>query len=323
MDTSFPPNVRVRYRRSVLLVFLSFLSLFSLPSLSQDVPELSGLLTDYFTRQGLLSSEKVYLHTDKPSYASGDTVFLKGYLVDAVSHSPSVESNFICVELLDRRDSVLLRRKFKRTDGSFTGQLELPLTAQPGDYYLRGYTEWMRNAPPDYFFLKPLAVGNAIVTDIVPKVEYVENADGSRVMKLGFFNEEGSPYAREKVSYTLTDKTGRVYRRRSESTNASGVLYVRLDERSKLEDDPRVEVTFDADKYDYTRSFYVSAPAQNYAVSFFPEGGSLLAGQLQAVAFKAQNERGFGEAVSGAVISSSGTRWRAWRRCTTAWGSSF
>ena len=300
-----PLSPQIRKRLVIPLMGMSILlCVFSF--LPQNPESFESLITNYFERQKLLAQEKVYLHTDKPAYASGDTIFLKGYLVDAITHSPNVETNFIYVELLNRKDSVLLRRKFKRTDGIFTGHLELSITTPPGDYYLRSYTEWMRNAPPDYFFSKVIPVGNAVVTDISPKIEYVNNEDGSRVMKIGFFNEKQEPYADESVSYVLTDKTGRVYRNRTEKTNASGVLYVRLDDRSSIQNDPRVDITFNADKYDYQRSFYIAPSQEEYAVTFFPEGGNLLSGTIQTVAFKAQNERGFGEQITGAVVSSKG-----------------
>ncbi len=301
MTPVFTPDRR-RVRFLLFLVFFLFLS-YSYFRGSETLPM---RISRYFESQRIFSQEKVYLHTDKSAYVSGDTLFFKGYLLDAMTHIDSVGSNFLYVEFLDRRDSVLLRRKFKRDSGIFRGQFELPVTLQPGDYYLRSYTEWMRNFSPAYFFTKTIPIGNSVVTDIVPKVDYVTNEDGSRVMKIGFFNGEGVPYSEEKVSYSLTDKTGKIYRTRTERTNGSGVLYVRLDERSQITDDPRVDVTFDGEKYDYSRSFYVSSDDEDYKMTFFPEGGNLLLGQKQQVAFKAQNSRGFGESVTGFVVSSEG-----------------
>ena len=259
----------------------------------------------FFDLQQTLAQEKVYLHTDKPAYGAGETIFLKGYLVDAVTHSPLVETNFIYVELFNRNDSLVVRKKFKRTDGRFIGSVDIPVMTPTGDYYLRSYTEWMRNAPPDYFFYKPLQIGNAIVTDITPEINYTANEDGKRVMKIGFFNDEHKPYSDEKVQYTLTDKTGKVYRDRATKTNAEGVAYISLDERSMPGDDPRVDIELDNKKYDYKRSFYVNPQAEDFAVTFLPEGGRLLAGVPQIVAFKAQNERGFSETVTGHVLNTA------------------
>ena len=36
--------------------------------------------------------EKVYLHTDKPFYLVGDTIWLKGYLVNAQTHKEKIGS---------------------------------------------------------------------------------------------------------------------------------------------------------------------------------------------------------------------------------------
>ena len=54
--------------------------------------------------------EKIYLHTDKPYYITGEKIFFRAFLLDAYSHQPA-ESRYVYVELINPVDSVVKRLK--------------------------------------------------------------------------------------------------------------------------------------------------------------------------------------------------------------------
>ena len=69
----------------------------------------------------------------------------------------------------------------------------------------------------------------------------------------------------------------------------------------------RIAVKFEDETLDYSNTFNINnAPENEYAVSFFPEGGSLLNGITQHVAFKAQAATGFSLPVTGFVTNAQG-----------------
>src|SRR5688572_3409255 len=51
--------------------------------------------------------EKIYLHTDKPYYAVGDTIWFKGYVTIGSRHQLSALSGAVYVDLVTEQDSVL------------------------------------------------------------------------------------------------------------------------------------------------------------------------------------------------------------------------
>jgi hypothetical protein len=57
-------------------------------------------LSEIFRQYAAISPEKVYLHTDKSYYFTGDTIWIKGYQVNAISHIPEGGSRFLYVELI-------------------------------------------------------------------------------------------------------------------------------------------------------------------------------------------------------------------------------
>ena len=46
--------------------------------------------------------EKIYLHTDKPTYSAGENIWFRAYCVDASYHIPTQLSKFIYLELINR-----------------------------------------------------------------------------------------------------------------------------------------------------------------------------------------------------------------------------
>ncbi len=110
-------------------------------------------LTKFALYSQLLSPEKLYLHTDREQYKSGDTIWFKGYLTNNSKLYEYPISNFIYVELFSSmvekdynkgtyvEDSKLRKRvKIKRDSSGFSGYLPIPSDLTSGIATLRGYT---------------------------------------------------------------------------------------------------------------------------------------------------------------------------------------
>ena len=98
--------------------------------------------------------EKIHVMTDKPYYITGDTVWLRAFVVDAATHQPVDASKFVYVELISPMNEVSMRIKIKERDGVFKGYLPLnPTKVAEGEYTLTAYTMFMQNQGEQYFFL--------------------------------------------------------------------------------------------------------------------------------------------------------------------------
>ena len=104
--------------------------------------------------------ERIYLQTDKPYYAAGDTVWLRAHLLDAATNEPVSRSRFVYVELHNQEADTLMQRMMIRSDedGIFANALLLPKEIKGGVYTLVAYTQWMRNFPVERFCYQPLTV---------------------------------------------------------------------------------------------------------------------------------------------------------------------
>ena len=122
-----------------------------------DTLDIEQRILDYYQR---VPQEQIYVHTDKPYYVPGDTVWFRAHLVDAVTHTPISRSRFVYVELHDQQADTLMQRIIVKcdSDGVFANAITLPRGMKGGCYTLAAYTQWMRNFPAERFFYKQLLV---------------------------------------------------------------------------------------------------------------------------------------------------------------------
>jgi hypothetical protein len=158
-------------------------------------------------------AEKVYLQLDKSHYPAGDTLWFKAYVVVGAKHQLSALSHVLYVELIDNSDSVKQRIRLFVQNGLCQGDLELPLTLESGNYRIRAYTNWMRNAGEEYFFDKTITVINPGIiskakavgeTKALPAKRAIPNVD------IQFFPEGGSLAVGipSKIAFKATDANG-------------------------------------------------------------------------------------------------------------------
>lgn len=104
--------------------------------------------------------EKVYLHTDANQYVTGESVWLKAYLLDGASHQLLDVSKVLYVELLSERNELVVKQKLKVDEGLTYSDIYLPHNMSSGHYTLRAYTLWMSNFSEDFYFSKTIEIFN-------------------------------------------------------------------------------------------------------------------------------------------------------------------
>jgi len=107
--------------------------------------------------------EKIYLHLDKPYYASGEYMYFRAYLTDQDLNRENAKSGIIYVELSDAKKNLVKRVLLYSENHEFAGQIQLPDSLPSANYHLRAYTNYMRNAGEDYFYHRDIYIGNPTV----------------------------------------------------------------------------------------------------------------------------------------------------------------
>ena len=221
----------VKIRLILFIIFFSFLCLSLTNKSNSDDPRIGKISKqiDRFSNQ--YRQQKVHLQTDKDVYLTGETIWIKANIVDAMSFQADTISKNVFVELADQSQRVAGNLIMSNKKGVSEGYILLRDTLLEGNYQLRACTSWMRNFDPDFFFSKTIRIKNPGYADIITK---------SRLKEITGFNAD-------------VRKKENVLR-----------------------------------------------------VSFFPEGGDLVAGLQSLVAFKAENDWGTPQDIKGTVLDNKG-----------------
>ena len=257
-----------------------------------------------FSLMERIPKEKLYLHLDKPLYGAGEKIWFKGYLVNAITHQDNAQSNFIITELINRSDSIVERKKIRRDSLGFHNAFTLPATLPAGDYYLRGYSNWMLNEDPDFFFSRNIKIGNSIDNTIVSSIEYQQEDDTHYTAKIKFTSNVQAVFENTTIKYLYLEN-GKIKNKGKKKTDENGWISISLpDLKSPVA--RRIEVEFDDPQYIYKRTFHLPVFTNDFDVKFFPEGGALINIPHQNVAFKAQGADGFSKEIEGFFFNSKG-----------------
>ncbi|MGV3559744.1 hypothetical protein [Larkinella arboricola] len=132
----------------------------TITALAQNEPQnpIQQQLEAYRSR---MLQEKLFIHTDRSFYVAGELLWFKINYVDGTFHRPLSLSKVAYLEVLDKDNRPVLQTKVALAEGAGNGSLFLPTTLPSGHYLLRGYTNWMKNFSPDYFFEKPVTIVNS------------------------------------------------------------------------------------------------------------------------------------------------------------------
>lgn len=102
--------------------------------------------------------EKPFFTTNKPYYYNGETVWIGGQMLYQNPIMSDTLSRVLYVDLMNKESKVIQSEAFPIKEGKISGAFVLPTELRSGDYFLRAYTEWMRNFQENDIFLRALPI---------------------------------------------------------------------------------------------------------------------------------------------------------------------
>lgn len=121
-------------------------------------------LGDAGTRFSPGDVERVFVHTDRDIYISGEDLLFSVYLLDGKRPETKQENRSLIayIELIDINKVPVAQLRCRINDGYGHGVLSIPDTIATGEYIFRAYTRYMRNYSPDIIFCKALGINNPL-----------------------------------------------------------------------------------------------------------------------------------------------------------------
>ena len=243
--------------------------------------------------------EKIYLQTDKFAYLSGERIWLRTHLVDALTHQPAFLSRYVYVELISPMDD-LIERIMIRPDstGAYSGHIDLADDLIEGDYTMRAYTRFMRNKEEELFSKKRVKVLDPFSLQIDPRLSFDVAQNSVKTGIVFIDRQNGDTIVPEIVSCKLTHKQEKILKPNKDKSFSWNVnLTSKIENRTML-----LSLSYKGRKY--SKFYTIPYDETDFDVQFFPEGGYLIPESTCQVGFKAMNPAGLGETISGKLYNS-------------------
>ena len=255
---------------------------------------------NYYTTGGV--QEKLYVVTDKPFYSAGDTIYFSAFLVNSIYFNRTTDTKFIYVELIDATGNVVHRLRVMGTEGRFYNAIRLSTKTTSGKYTLRAYSKWQTNFDKELLFSRQLEIGNYIDDAIHTNIKYEFDNTGKVVASVEVTNNHFNPIADNTIEYSLC-VNGRTTRHMTK-TDHNGFFRFSFRPSSNMSDFIRMNINANGRKLD--RKAQLPSFEDDFSAKFLPEGGNLVAGIEQVIAFKAVGIDGRAVDVEGKIQTKTG-----------------
>lgn len=255
---------------------------------------------NYYATGGV--QEKLYLATDKPYYSAGDKIFFSAFLVNSIYFNNTTETRYIYVELIDAMGNAVERMRIQGSGGRFYNAISLSPKITPGKYTLRAYSKWQTNFDKEILFSKIIDIGNYIDDAVHTKISYEFDRTGRVVATVEVTNNHFAPIPQNPVEYSL-NINGRTTNHMTQ-TDANGLF--RFSFRPSANNADCIHMNINANGRKLDRKVQLPSFEDDFSVKFMPEGGNLIQGIEQVVAFKAVGVDGYAVNVKGIVRTKSG-----------------
>jgi len=106
--------------------------------------------------------ERIFLHTDRNRYISGEEIFFKAYVKELSTGYPSELSKSFFVLLVDSASNIIEKVRYTLYGGFGAGSLELPQKMNQGIYRLVAYPSYLQNFNPDDCFFQSIEIEDRI-----------------------------------------------------------------------------------------------------------------------------------------------------------------
>lgn len=104
--------------------------------------------------------ESFRLLTDRSTYIAGEEILFTVFNLSLAELKDPTWSRIIYIELLSHDNRAIARQKLRLDPEGANGVIRLPESPASGFYYLRAYTRWMRNFPPESYPARRLRIIN-------------------------------------------------------------------------------------------------------------------------------------------------------------------
>lgn len=250
--------------------------------------------------------ERVYLQFDKTLYQPGETVWFAGYVRHANDLTPDSVSDILHVEILNPRGAVQQHLKYVLKNGVANGNFTFSDEMAGGVYKFRAYTLYSLNDSTIKLFQKEVTLQKSVLSNLLMKLDFKEkgyNPGQTAEAKLEIKTPNGQPLALQQFTYEILT-AGVKTDTANGTTDVMGNAVIRYNIPAGLQSADlllNVHLTYNHNTESVSRSVPVNL--KSVQIEFYPEGGDMVYGLSNRVAFSAVDDFGKPVNVEGAVYN--------------------
>ncbi|MEM0998639.1 MAG: MG2 domain-containing protein [Bacteroidota bacterium] len=255
--------------------------------------------------------DRVYLHFDKPFYKPGDDIWFAAYFREGRHLKKSEKSDILHVELINPKGNVTQHIKLldQKQSGFAFGDFHLDEEVVGGLWKVKAYTKWQDNESQPFTFEREFQVQKVVLPNLKMKLDFDRKAYGPGdevTASLDLQTNANAPLAHHAFTY-VASLDGEALVTQQGKTDATGKAQLTLDLPAELTtNDGLVNVMIAYEGLTESISRAVPIVLNQIDLSFYPEGGDLVAGLPSKVAFRARNEFGKPADIEGEIIDHQG-----------------
>ncbi len=252
--------------------------------------------------------ENIYIHTDKSIYTPGEDIWFKAYILDEETHIPVSKSNILYLNIIDSKGECIFSTKLPIINGFANGEYHIPDTLKKDILKIVAYTENLENLSPSFWYCSELVIDPTPIDlwKIIYKPELSKLSESVLAGEVYCVYSADFPIKDMKVHCRIESSGKKMYSK-TEKTDSLGKFEFKWNIPLSLKNKD-VTLCLKANYLNDTKEIKINVPCgkREFHINFYPEGGFLVQGLLNKVAFKAVDNYGSPLNIKGVLVNQNG-----------------
>ena len=289
--------------KTLTLLVLMVLSGMVLSAQDQSpIPKISLQITNYFS---VYPRENIFLMTDKALYKPGETIWFKAFTSKTDNPLVSGESSKLYLILFDKTGKNITKGTFRMSNGSSSGDLEIPNKLVGDNYFLISYSleqSSLEQVPIVKLKIDP-QYSNQWVVEATAK-DSISISGKKNELHVVLSDNSGAAQKNEQLRYEIKNGTETLEKDKVK-TDENGKVTIPFTIPVKTNGEPFICELSDS-KGDWKHEVFLPSNLDPVVIRFYPEGGNLITGVAAKIAYTAFNKWGIPVDVEGSITNQDG-----------------
>jgi hypothetical protein len=277
--------------------------------ISQENDFISRLKTQLLLYRTQKIDQTAIVLTDKTLYRPGESIWMKCYVTDAITHLLSLNSLEYSILLTNSKGANIAEGKYLLKNGVAECCFTIPEYLQSDIYYLIAYTPEMENLGVRSVFKKEIFIGKPEQLGLIPHIEFSKpffESESKETATLNLKDLNGKPLSGKKFEYQIIkDKRELLTGKGKTGVNGTGEI-VFLTPSAKDGSPMMISLDVSVGNDQLNMISKIPLASEKINITFFPSGGNLVPGISQIVIYEATDQLGKPVNINADIIDNQG-----------------